>query len=394
LAQDKPVLAYVCKDAQARTLRTFVVNVKEKSLSPGPLADVVLERGAAHCYALGRGVLVLAEEKVSWYGLDAGAALHQALPIAHPTLMTCACSLDPEQTRWLLSDDCGRLWLLVCVGAGSGTVTRLQLTQLGTTSVAAALCYIDSKGVFVAAQYGDSQLIRLLGERDEQSGQHIELLSKHANLGPVIDMCAVDLDGQGQSQIVTCSGAFKDGSLRVIRNGIGIVAEAELDLPNIVGLWSMKSQTVHEHDKYIAVSFAAQTVFLAMEDDELSECDNTGGLECAARTLFAGTVIADQIVQVVGNSVRLCSSATLAFVDQWKPGESQLITVAAGNNEHVAVVAGGRTVVLLKVRAVPVLARASSGCGCAFSSTCNRWSARAWLSKRGPTWSTKWRVQM
>lgn len=28
--------------------------------------------------------------------------------------------------------------------------------------------------------------------------------------------------GQGQSQLVTCSGVFKDGSLRCIRNGIGI----------------------------------------------------------------------------------------------------------------------------------------------------------------------------
>lgn len=27
---------------------------------------------------------------------------------------------------------------------------------------------------------------------------------------------------QGQSQLVTCSGVFKDGSLRCIRNGIGI----------------------------------------------------------------------------------------------------------------------------------------------------------------------------
>lgn len=32
----------------------------------------------------------------------------------------------------------------------------------------------------------------------------------------------VDLERQGQGQVVTCSGAYKDGSLRVVRNGIGI----------------------------------------------------------------------------------------------------------------------------------------------------------------------------
>lgn len=42
------------------------------------------------------------------------------------------------------------------------------------------------------------------------------------NLGPIVDLCVVDLERQGQGQVVTCSGAFKDGSLRIVRNGIGI----------------------------------------------------------------------------------------------------------------------------------------------------------------------------
>lgn len=42
------------------------------------------------------------------------------------------------------------------------------------------------------------------------------------NLGPIVDFCVVDLERQGQGQVVTCSGAYKDGSLRIVRNGIGI----------------------------------------------------------------------------------------------------------------------------------------------------------------------------
>ena len=38
-------------------------------------------------------------------------------------------------------------------------------------------------------------------------------------------------------QLVTCSGAFKEGSLRVIRNGIGIHEHASIDLPGIKGSW-------------------------------------------------------------------------------------------------------------------------------------------------------------
>lgn len=34
---------------------------------------------------------------------------------------------------------------------------------------------------------------------------------------------------------MTCSGAFKEGSLRIIRNGIGIHEHATIDLPGIKG---------------------------------------------------------------------------------------------------------------------------------------------------------------
>ena len=56
------------------------------------------------------------------------------------------------------------------------------------------------------------------------------------NLGPIVDMCVVDLERQGQGQLVTCSGAYKEGSLRIIRNGIGIHEHASIDLPGIKGI--------------------------------------------------------------------------------------------------------------------------------------------------------------
>lgn len=42
------------------------------------------------------------------------------------------------------------------------------------------------------------------------------------NIGPILDLVVVDLERQGQGQVVTCSGCNKDGSIRVVRNGIGI----------------------------------------------------------------------------------------------------------------------------------------------------------------------------
>jgi DNA damage-binding protein 1 len=75
--------------------------------------------------------------------------------------------------------------------------------------------------VFVGSAYGDSQLIKLTSVPDE-SGSSVEVLDTHMNIGPVLDMCVVASERQGQCHVVTCSGAYKDGSLRVIRSGIGI----------------------------------------------------------------------------------------------------------------------------------------------------------------------------
>lgn len=348
-AHAPPVLAYLCQDGEVRRLRTHVVQHKEKALAAGPLADTVVERGASLLAAVGRGVLVWGESGVAWHGPN-GQTVQAAYPVRRPTCMLAHCAIDADGSRHLSGDDSGRLWLVVCAGAAGGTVAHVQVELLGVTSVAATLTYLDAGLVYVGGAYGDSQLVRLLPERDADTGLQLELLAAHANVGPVVDLCAVDVDGAGlQTQLVTCSGALKDGSLRVVRNGIGVSVEAELDLPNIVGLWSMKAQTADVHDRYLAVSFATQTVFLALVDDELAECEQLGGLEDGARTLHCATVIGDQVVQVTGSAVRLCAAASLALADTWAPPEGTRITVAAGDASHVVAVVGGSTVVLLRV---------------------------------------------
>ena len=55
----------------------------------------------------------------------------------------------------------------------------------------------------------------------DEKGSYVQCMDSYTNLGPIVDMCVVDLDRQGQGQLVTCSGALRDGSLKIIRNGIG-----------------------------------------------------------------------------------------------------------------------------------------------------------------------------
>lgn len=78
-----------------------------------------------------------------------------------------------------------------------------------------------------------------LNTKPDENGSYVTPMESFTNLAPILDMCVVDLERQGQGQLVTCSGAFKEGSLRIIRNGIGIQEHASIDLPGIKGMWAL-----------------------------------------------------------------------------------------------------------------------------------------------------------
>ena len=65
--------------------------------------------------------------------------------------------------------------------------------------------------VYIGSSTGDSQLVKLNTEEDGD-GSYVEVLDTYTNLGPIIDLCVVDLERQGQGQVVTCSGVAKVSS--------------------------------------------------------------------------------------------------------------------------------------------------------------------------------------
>jgi hypothetical protein len=115
-----------------------------------------------------------------------------------------------------------------------------------------------------------------------------------------------------------------------------VIVEADLPLPNITGVWSMRASSSATHDKYLGVSFASQTVFLAMEeDDDLSELSASGGLAADVRTLFCGTTVSDLLLQVHAGAVHLVQASSLAMCDRWQPPEGTQITVCCAAASQV-----------------------------------------------------------
>eukprot|EP00962_Isochrysis_galbana_P041697 scaffold15383_cov61-Isochrysis_galbana.AAC.1 len=70
-----------------------------------------------------------------------------------------------------------------------------------------------------------TQLLSLSTTRND-SGTYFSEIGRWDNTGPIVDFVVLDPERQGQGQLVACSGARRDGSLRVIRTGIGFVEQA------------------------------------------------------------------------------------------------------------------------------------------------------------------------
>ncbi len=151
---------------------------------------------------------------------------------------------------------------------------------------------ISKNMMFVGSHYADSQLI---GFNDDS----VAVVDSITNLAPIIDFCLVDFEKRGQSHVVACSGAHKNGSLRIIRNGIGIEEIGELgELSGITGLFSLRQVYDSKFDSMLAISFVAETRFQIMNDGVLEELEDTNGLVTSETTLLCSNVKPDSIVQV------------------------------------------------------------------------------------------------
>lgn len=164
------------------------------------------------------GVIVVGNPMISYF--QNGVCV-QSLIVESICNNICAYSpIDLDGSRYLLGDDCGRLYVLV-LGSNNMTVNRLGIDFLGVSNIPQSINYIDDGLVFVGSRYGDSQLLKLNTELNED-GSYFTVLDNYSNIGPIVDMEMVSGGSISQSHIVTCSGGFGNGSLRIVKSGIRI----------------------------------------------------------------------------------------------------------------------------------------------------------------------------
>lgn len=126
-------------------------------------------------------------------------------------------------------------------------------SSLGITSVPESIVYLDKGVVFIGSYFGDSQLIHLRSDIDPDTKCYFDVYEEYPNLGPIADMIFVE--NEGQNQLITCSGYSRDGSLRIIRNGIGIQEIATIGQEHMNGMRVLVIRVRFEFCGYLYFAF-------------------------------------------------------------------------------------------------------------------------------------------
>ncbi|XP_069021721.1 DNA damage-binding protein 1 [Embiotoca jacksoni] len=348
-----PTVCFIYQDPQGRHVKTYEVSLREKEFNKGPWKQENVEAEASMVIPVPEpfgGAIIIGQESITYHNGDKYLAI--APPTIKQSTIVCHNRVDPNGSRYLLGDMEGRLFMLLLekeeLMDGTVVLKDLHVELLGETSIAECLTYLDNGVVFVGSRLGDSQLVKLNVDSNDQ-GSFVAVMETFTNLGPIVDMCVVDLERQGQGQLVTCSGAFKEGSLRIIRNGIGIHEHASIDLPGIKGLWPLRSEAGRETDDMLVLSFVGQTRVLMLSGEEVEETELPGFVD-NQQTFYCGNVAHQQLIQITSGSVRLVLQDSKVLVSEWKEPQGRNISVAACNHTQV-VLAVGRVLYYLQILA-------------------------------------------
>ncbi|CAH1116723.1 unnamed protein product [Phaedon cochleariae] len=337
-----PTLILIHQDVNGRHVKTHEISMREKEFVKIPWRQDNVETEASIIIPVPSplgGAIIIGQESILYH--DGITSVVVAPPVIKQSTIICYAKVDPGGLRYLLGDMAGHLFMLFIETEtrtdGNEVVKDLKVELLGEIATPECITYLDNGVLFIGSRIGDSQLIKLNTKADE-SCSYVSVMETFTNLAPILDMCVVDLERQGQGQLVTCSGAFKEGSLRIIRNGIGIQEHASIDLPGIKGMWALQLAG-SKLDNTLVLSFVGQTRVLSLNGEEVEETD-IEGFSSDQQTFYCGNVVDEQIIQVTPSSVRLVSAQNKTMSAEWKAPTEKNISVVACNSCQVIVSTG------------------------------------------------------
>lgn len=316
------ILAVLYQDSSGmQHLTTHVVNLQKQQLNLNgnqsvPTSVQWLKKSAVDggsCMvvpieSLPSAALVVGQRQLSY----CSPTTTKILPVT-PSLFMAYTYLPPDASgipRVMIADEFGNLHIVSVSIVNNRVVVALQLQTLGSCTMASTLEYLGNGLVYVGSSLGDSQLVQVHDAPVSVSGDnedpladttYLSVLDEYNNLGPVLDFDLVPTaptsqqqqqqqqHQTNQSQVVTVSGCGKLGTIRVVRNGIGMNEYAAVEIPGIQAMWSLRKSYSDTMHTYLVQSFVGETRVLgvtaggaddaAMSTDEDEDLGGGGGLE-------------------------------------------------------------------------------------------------------------------
>lgn len=300
-----PTLIVIHQDMNGRHVKTHEINLRDKEFVKIPWKQDNVETEASMLIPVPSplgGAIVIGQESIVYH--DGTNYVAVAPPIIKQSTINCYARVDSKGLRYLMGNMSGSLFMLFLEtgpnAKGVTCVKDLKVELLGEISIPECITYLDNGVLFIGSRHGDSQLVKLNTSANE-NGTYVMPMETFTNLGPIMDICVVDLERQGQGQMITCSGSFKEGSLRIIRNGIGIQEHACIDLPGIKGIWALKVGIAESpYDNTLVLAFVGDTRILTLAGEEVEETD-IAGFVSDQQTFYCGNVEFGQVSGVNRN---------------------------------------------------------------------------------------------
>ncbi|KAJ3239983.1 DNA damage-binding protein 1a [Chytriomyces hyalinus] len=368
-----PLVGILHQDAKkARSITVYQLDFPNAQLLPVSPNASHLDRGWSRPLSVhpdtssfsspsGSGILTFSHTLISYY--VNGACVFN---VATPTPLTGVCEqiqsfrdADGDEDMGVDSvikneDVFGRFQLLVgdanakihlLTYSGSGEEGVLSL--IGTASAATSITMISPSTLYIGSHSGDSYMADI-----DLNSQSLSIKETYPNLAPMIDFVHIESGGSGQTgtagqgKIVACCGHGVDGSLRVMRNGVGVVDVAEIeDIEGVQGIWAGSASLEAKTDDMLVLSFIGETKVLCMDQDgDLAEWDldeNPSDVILEETTLNFGKVEHRQLVQITGSRIVLLDSGTERLRDTWTPPAGSRIVKSGFNTRCIDWKCGG-----------------------------------------------------
>jgi DNA damage-binding protein 1 len=193
---------------------------------------------------------------------------------------------------------------------------------------------LDASTLFIGSHFADSLTVSL--QPTLHPKQPII-----TNLAPISDFLVLPPFHPQAGAVITCSGGLGQGTLRVVRQGVGIEDYAAVDFEGIRGVWTLANYDAMEidgptRDGVLVLSLIERTVFLEM--------DTEGGLEAIegfaklidSEETIALKQIGEKIIQVTTEQIHISTQGVKTAGYPGKISAAQItdnqILISSGRN--------------------------------------------------------------